>query len=97
MPRFVLLLCLLASGAPLGRGHPGAAVQSASRELLRLEQSSDAMGTSYSVALYGYDRNQMLAAMEAAFEEVRRLDGLLSNYGTGATSARSIGSRQSVP
>ena len=84
MPRFVLLLCLLASGAPLGRGHPGAAVQSASRELLRLEQSSDAMGTSYSVALYGYDRNQMLAAMEAAFEEVRRLDGLLSNYRDGS-------------
>ncbi len=84
MPRFVLLLCLLASGAPLGRGQSGAAVQSASRELLRLEQSSDAMGTTYSVALYGYDRNQMLAAMEAAFEEVRRLDGLLSNYRAGS-------------
>jgi thiamine biosynthesis lipoprotein len=59
-------------------------VQSASRELLRLEESSDAMSTTYSVALYGYDHNQMLAAMEAAFEEMRRLDGLLSNYRAGS-------------
>ena len=84
MPPFVLLLCLLASGAPLGRGQTGAAVPSASRELLRLQESADAMGTTYSVALYGYDRNQMLAAMEAAFEELRRLDGMLSNYRAGS-------------
>jgi thiamine biosynthesis lipoprotein len=51
---------------------------------LRLQESADAMGTTYSVALYGYDRNQMLAAMEAAFEELRRLDGMLSNYRAGS-------------
>jgi thiamine biosynthesis lipoprotein len=77
MPYFVLLLFLLslpALPAPAGSrgGQP--------RELLRLEESADAMGSTYTVALYGYDRNQMEAAVEAAFEEVRRLDRLLSNY-----------------
>ena len=38
------------------------------------------MGSTYSIALYGYDRIQMEAAADAAFDEVRRLDELLSNY-----------------
>src|SRR3954470_7522354 len=50
------------------------------RELLRLEKSADAMGSTYSIALYGYDRVRMEAAADAAFDEVRRLDELLSNY-----------------
>jgi thiamine biosynthesis lipoprotein len=49
-------------------------------ELLRLEKSADAMGSTYSVALYGYDRVRMEAAADAAFDEVRALDELLSNY-----------------
>jgi thiamine biosynthesis lipoprotein len=49
-------------------------------ELLRLEESGDAMGATYSIVLYGYDRVQMEAAVDAAFEEVRRLDEMLSNY-----------------
>jgi thiamine biosynthesis lipoprotein len=49
-------------------------------ELLRLEKSADAMGSTYSIALYGYDRIRMDAAADAAFDEVRRLDDLLSNY-----------------
>src|SRR5882672_3637259 len=48
--------------------------------LLRLEKSADAMGSTYSIALYGYDRIRMEAAIDAAFDEVRRLDDLLSNY-----------------
>ena len=32
------------------------------------------------MAIYGYDRVQMEAAAEAAFDEVRRLDEMLSNY-----------------
>jgi thiamine biosynthesis lipoprotein len=59
---------------------PALAAFSASPEMLRLESSVDAMGSTYSVVLYGYDRLQMEAAAEAAFEEVRRLDDLLSNY-----------------
>ena len=38
------------------------------------------MGGTYSLVLYGPDRYQLEAASEAAFDEVRRLDDLLSNY-----------------
>jgi thiamine biosynthesis lipoprotein len=51
-----------------------------SSELLRLQQSSDAMGSTFSVLLYGYDRDRMEEAANAAFDEVRRLDALLSSY-----------------
>jgi thiamine biosynthesis lipoprotein len=51
-----------------------------SKELLRLEKSADAMGSTYSIAVYGSDRVRMEAAIDAAFDEVRRLDDLLSNY-----------------
>jgi thiamine biosynthesis lipoprotein len=57
-----------------------AAVGADRPELLRLEKSADAMGSTYSIALYGYDRVRMEAAADAAFDEVRRLDDLLSNY-----------------
>ncbi len=49
-------------------------------ELLRLEATVDAMGSAYTVALYSTNQERMEAAIEAAFEEVRRLDRLLSNY-----------------
>jgi len=48
--------------------------------LLRLEKSGEAMGSTYTIELYGSDRVRMEAAAEAAFDEVRRLDELLSNY-----------------
>ena len=38
------------------------------------------MGSTYSIAVYGYDRVQLQTAVQAAFDEVRRLDDLLSNY-----------------
>ena len=47
---------------------------------LRFEESMDAMGTTFSVVAYGEDRFKMQAAVELAFDEVRRLDQLLSNY-----------------
>jgi len=46
----------------------------------RLERSTDAMGTTFSVVLYGSDRESMNQAIDAAFEEAHRLDALLSNY-----------------
>jgi thiamine biosynthesis lipoprotein len=49
-------------------------------EELRLESSVDAMGSTYSLVLYGEDRARLEMASEDAFEEVRRLDRLLSNY-----------------
>jgi thiamine biosynthesis lipoprotein len=54
--------------------------QPAAAELLRLEASVDAMGTTYSLVLYGDNRDRLEAAAEAAFEETRRLDRLLSHY-----------------
>jgi len=42
------------------------------------------MGSTYSIALYGADRVKMEAAIDAAFDEVRRLDDLLSNYLPGS-------------
>ena len=47
---------------------------------LRLESSVEAMGSTYSLVLYGEDRGRLEAASEEAFEEVRRLDRMLSNY-----------------
>jgi thiamine biosynthesis lipoprotein len=67
MKQFVLLLFL-------------APVLAAGGELLRYEQSLDAMGTTFVVAAYGDDRNRLSAGVEASFEEVRRLDRMLSNY-----------------
>jgi thiamine biosynthesis lipoprotein len=47
---------------------------------LRLEKSGEAMGSTYTIELYGSDRVRMEAAADAAFDEARRLDELLSNY-----------------
>ncbi|HET8547749.1 MAG TPA: FAD:protein FMN transferase, partial [Bryobacteraceae bacterium] len=76
-----LFLCLgvtEAAGTRPATRKPGA--HAFEPELLRFEESFDAMGTTYSVVLYGSDRYKLAAAAEAAFEEVRRLDHLLSNY-----------------
>jgi len=49
-------------------------------ELLRMVEHCDAMGSTYSIALYGNNQAEMRAAIDAAFAEVARLDSLLSNY-----------------
>lgn len=46
----------------------------------QLERSTDAMGTTFTIVLYGSDLASMNRAMDAAFEEAHRLDALLSNY-----------------
>jgi FAD:protein FMN transferase len=67
----VLVLFLLA-GVALGAP--------ARSETLRLEKSVDAMGSTWSVVVYGQDREGMIRAVDAAFDEVHRLDELLSHY-----------------
>jgi len=47
---------------------------------LQLRRTTDAMGTTFSVVAYGSDQASMNQAIDAAFEEVHRLDALLSNY-----------------
>ena len=58
----------------------GLAATLSGQNLLRLEKSGDAMGSVFSVALYGTDRAAMEASADAALSEARRLDALLSNY-----------------
>ncbi len=52
----------------------------AKADTLRLESSVVAMGSAYSVVVYGEDRTRMEEAVDAAFAEVQRLDQMLSNY-----------------
>lgn len=61
-------------------GWAAALTAAASAPLLRLERSLDAMGTTYTIAAYGPDRFAMESVIDEAFEEVGRLDAMLSNY-----------------
>ncbi len=49
-------------------------------EMLRISSSLDAMGTTFTIVAYDEDRARLESATDEAFEEVRRLDALLSNY-----------------
>ncbi len=46
----------------------------------RVEANIDAMGSTYSVVVYGSDEARLRAAVQDASDEARRLDNLLSNY-----------------
>lgn len=48
--------------------------------LMRVEKSMQAMGTTFTVAAYGTDARNLDAILDASFEEVRRIDDLLSNF-----------------
>jgi FAD:protein FMN transferase len=72
----VLVLFLL----PLVGSADAPAPATAKAGTLRLESSVVAMGSAYSVVAYGEDRTRMEDAVDAAFEEVHRLDQMLSNY-----------------
>lgn len=74
LKHFAIILFLLAGLAAILAG------QGRSPELLRLEKSAGAMGSTFSVALYGTDRSKMEAAADAALEEAQRIDEMLSNY-----------------
>ena len=72
-----IVLVLFLSGAWV----PGpAALRASDGAPLRLEMSADAMGSTYTVEVYGSNRVQLEEAANAALDEARRLDGLLSNY-----------------
>src|SRR4030088_2114385 len=50
------------------------------KDLVRAEASVDAMGTAFSIAAYGEDRQKLQSPLAQALEEARRLDQMLSNY-----------------
>src|SRR3569833_158584 len=47
---------------------------------VRLERSVDAMGTTFTVDIYGDNQGTLQAAAQSAFDELYRLDQMLSNY-----------------
>ena len=49
-------------------------------DIERLERTEEAMGTTFSVVLHGENPATLRRAADAAFEEIHRLDRLLSNY-----------------
>jgi thiamine biosynthesis lipoprotein len=53
-------------------------------DVARLEQTAEAMGTSYTLELYGTNQPVLQTAAREAFEEVHRLDRMLSNYIPGS-------------
>ncbi len=64
--------------AGLGAAQTGQAAEQPTTE--RYEESATIMGSVYRVAAYGEKRALLASAIQAAFEEARRLDHLLSNY-----------------
>ncbi len=55
-------------------------VRSGPQGLIRLERSAPAMGTGFTVDLYGASAGSLEAAAAAALEEAQRLDRMLSDY-----------------
>jgi FAD:protein FMN transferase len=79
------VLALVGSALPsAGASQAETPAPGAQRPLLRLEKNADAMGTTYTVKLYGDDRIAMEAAADAALDAAQELDGLLSNYRPGS-------------
>ena len=76
MKRIVLFLFFVTAFAAV----QAPAGPSGKPELVRAEGSVDAMGSTYSVVIYGADRERLQAIVAQALEEARRLDELLSNY-----------------
>ncbi len=78
MKHFVVTLSLAGMMvlAGVGANKPGKAAP----EMSRAEGSVDTMGSAFTVVAYGEDRDRLQSAVEAALEEARRLDRLLSNY-----------------
>src|SRR5205807_4864680 len=71
---------LTAVGFLMGWGFVLRSAAADPRALLRLEKTEEAMGSTFAVVLYGGDRTRLEAAAAAAFDEVQRLDRMLSNY-----------------
>jgi thiamine biosynthesis lipoprotein len=65
------------------QGAPGA-----TGNVVRLEKSANAMGTTYILDLYGTDRSVLQAAAQEAFDELHKLDQMLSNYISGSELSR---------
>ncbi len=70
------LLSLLTFGLPALFAAPAAQTN----KLLRIETTIESMGGAFSIVAYGPDSNVLRAATEAAGEEAKRIEELISNY-----------------
>ncbi len=78
--KHILLALFLAAGYAV-QGPAASTARAESRPaLLRLETNVDALGSTFTIVLYGEDENQMRAASDEAAEEARRIDHMISNY-----------------
>jgi thiamine biosynthesis lipoprotein len=68
--------------------------QPAAPPLLRHEATRVSMGCTYAIAAVGPDRQQLIAAADAALDEVDRIDRLMSHY--KATSELSLVNREAA-
>lgn len=73
-------LLLVSASTALLLSIAGAHPRPVEKEMLRLESSVDAMGSTYSMVLLGTDQGKLNVAAEEAAEEVQRLDRMMSNY-----------------
>jgi thiamine biosynthesis lipoprotein len=80
MPTRLALTALLASVAFATGSSTTGRVVDGPGALARLERTDEAMGSWFGLVMYGPGRAELEAAADAAFEEVHRLDRLLSNY-----------------
>ena len=76
----VLFSCRLSVDAGSQQAHADRGVGTGTAKLVKVERMTDAMGTTYTIDAYGENEGKILAAMEQAFDEVRRLDQMISNY-----------------
>ena len=77
------MLCLALAGAQAPTVFSASerkVAANAAQQTLRFEESLDAMGTTFTIVAYGRDRFRLQSAVEAGFDEVKRLEDLLSNY-----------------
>lgn len=56
------------------------ASQDSHKELIRIEQSRQIMGTVFTIAAYGEDPDYLEQVFQQAFDEASRIDAMLSNY-----------------
>ncbi len=77
MRRHLHILGLLSAGALFAGYRP---VQAVSSDPVPLEAWGEAMGTAFTIKMYGLDRHRMQRTAAQALAEARRLDRMLSNY-----------------
>ncbi len=77
MRTYIHILALLILSALLAGSRPAEAVSSDSAPLYA---SAEAMGTVFTIKMYGNDKDRMQSAANQALDEARRLDRMLSNY-----------------